>query len=472
MMKKILPILFLFLASCNHLPAVGEDYKKPEIEMPSKWDSLQNDELALEKIEQAWWLNFQDPVLERVIDMAIKNNRNLKIAQSRVLEARANLKAETSKLGPTASASGSASRKNNFVNPATPETHTIFNLFTAGFDALWEFDLFGANRRSRQAAKASFEAAQEEKNYTLISLIAEVVKNYSDLRLAQNQLFFQKRIDASYQEIIALDKEKKEAGLLGEIEFSRIKMALLSSKSDLADAEAKLASALYNLEFLLGKKPGEMRDFFGEMNEVPILRKDLVLDAPASLLLNRPDIRQAERQLQVAVELKGYSIAQIFPKISLSGFFGFYSTQSGELFKKSNNVFSAQAQLSTPILDFGGVIAGMKMAEERKQQALLTYQDAVYKALSDAESSIASFIAEYEKLALNLQSYELSKMLAELDYKRCKEGLISYRDRVYSYIDFLQAEQKLDAAKAEFLVKTVALYKALGGGWEISEKEN
>ena len=467
-MRFFFPLIFLLISACGFVPPVGEKYKKPETKMPKAWNSGENN---FAKIEQDWWKNFDDPILNQAIAIAIENNYDFKIAQSRVLEARSNVTSETSKLGPKVSASAGASRQNNYIIPIAPKSRKIYDLFTAGFDASWELDLFGGNYRSRQAAKALLEASNEAKNYILVSLIAEVVKNYSDLRAAQKKLFLQKEIENSYSEIVELNEQKKLVGLLSEIDFGRLKIAMLNSKSDLADAEAQNIVALYNLEELLGKKPGTMKEFFGDAAEVPTLRKKIIIDAPVSLLENRPDIKQAEHELAASVELKGYALAQLFPKISLSGFLGFYSTKSGSLIQPSSRAFSSGTKVTMPILDFGGVWAGKKIADQRKKQALLSYEEKVNKALMDVESSFANFAAEDKKLIIHSESFKISTMINDLNYQRYENGIISYVEYLQSKIDKLKAEQKLTAVKADFVNKTVAVYKSLGGGWEFNKTE-
>ncbi|MES2962016.1 MAG: TolC family protein [Pseudomonadota bacterium] len=467
-MKYFFLLTFLFFTNCRYLPPIGEKYKKPETKMPTVWDSVKKDENSeYGEIEKNWWENFQDPILNKIIELAVKNNHDFKIAQSRVVEARANVTTATSELGPKVNATASASRKNNYIIPFAPDTHTIFNLFTAGFDASWEIDLFGANYRSRQSAKALFEASDEARNYILVSLIAEVVKNYSDLRAAQNELFLQKQIDVARVMILQLNESKKSAGLLSDIDLGPIKIAMLDSKSDLLESEARVAIALYNLEFLLGKRPGEMKNFFGEIGEVPVLRKGVIVDAPVSLLRNRPDIKQAEREFAAATEMESYSVARVFPKLSLGGFFGFYNTKSQNLLQSSSRVFSADAQITMPVLDFGGVFAGIKIADERKKQALITYEEKVNKALLDVESSMIGFIKESQKFDLIMQSGEVQEMVHKLNSRRQNSGLMAQVDYLQSQLNLLQSEKKLNSERLEFAKKTVALYKSLGGGWEV-----
>jgi multidrug efflux system outer membrane protein len=465
-MKKIF-VLFFFLTSCAYLPPVGENYKKPESVMPSVWNN--SPKTVFEKIEQQWWKNFHDPILNQIIEIAIKNNYDYKIAQSRVMEARANVALKDSDYAPKITGTTSASRRNTFINPINPDQHMIFNLFTAGFDATWELDLFGSTYRASKAAEALFEASDDAKNYVLISLIAEVVKNYSDLRASQNQLFFSKQINAIYQDIFEISQNKKAAGLLSDIDLAAVETDTISSEKDLADAEARVALALYNLEFLLGKRPGEMKNFFGEIGEVPLLEKNIFATAPAAILQNRPDIRQAEREFASAFEMKNYSIAEIFPKISLSGFLGFYNTKPNRLVRSNSRVFSSGAQIDVPLLNLG-VFAGIKISEERKKQALLTYEEKINQALVDVESSMVNFSKEKKKFSLSLRGFEIYKTVNELNQKRYNQGLISDIELLKSRAEFLRRSQLLNDSKFELSSKTAALYKSLGGGWNVEEK--
>ena len=477
--KVFYPTCFLFLLSCVLIPPVGESYKKPEIKSPKSWLNFFNQEekenkndepTEFEKSELSWWHKFGDDTLNYLVEEALENNYDYRLAQSRVVEARSNITAKTANLLPQASAKASGTRFNSFFNPVNPSQHPIINFFTAGFDASWELDLFGGNYRARQAAKALHEASNEAKNYILVSLIAEVVRNYTELRKFQNQLEAQKMISAFYDEIIALAQEKRDVGLLSEIDFNRLNIEALNNQSDLTIIRSQADTALYNLEFLLGKNPGEMKEMLERKIEIPIFNRNLLVKAPASLLRDRPDIKQAERELAAAHANIGYALAQVFPKISLTGFFGYNNTKSGNLIAPQSRVFSSGVQVSQSFNALG-VIAGYKIAKAKKSQALINYEATVNKALLDVESSLSSYSNELTRFDLSSRSFVSSQIINNLNRAKFDQGLISYSDFLKSQIEYLKSKQEFDQRKSDFVFKTVAVYKALGGGWQVLDKK-
>ncbi len=465
---------FILIASCG-IFSVGGNYKKPKTKMPKNWieaknsNSLENNEKSLKEIdvkENQWWKNFDDPVLNKIIKKAIANNYDYKIAQSKVIEARANLTSATSDLFPKSNLKSSAQRGNNYFNFFNEGSkNQIVNFFSVGFDSSWEIDLFGANKSSQEAAKALFEASEESRNYILTSIIAEVAKNYVQFREAQNQLFVKQQINKIYEEILKLDQEKQKAGMISEVDSSKAEIILINNKSEISALEAKVEILRYNLENLLNCKAGSMKKILQKSSEVPLIKKNIIIDAPVSLLQNRPDIKQSERELAATFALKKYAFAQVFPKISLTNFLGFNNTQSGNVFQSSSKVFSVGASASMPVLNFGGVIAGYKISKEREKRAFLSYKNKVNNAIVEVESAMVDFLKEDENLVLKISQLQLSQKVLDLNLAKYQSGIISNSDYLKSQIDFLNSEEKLILSSASLSIKTIALYKSLGGSW-------
>lgn len=477
-MKLFQLLTILSLTSCGFWP-VGPDYKKPKTQLPKNWQATQNIKSSekeqisnFEKSEYDWWKNFQDPILDKIVKIAIAQNYDYQIAQSRVMEARANVLSANSDLGPKGSLKASGSRGNNYFNFFSPKSkNKIVDFFSTGFDVSWELDLFGANYRSRQAAKALNEASDDAKNYILISLIAEVVKNYAEVRASQNDLLIEQKIAKYYEEISNLNKDRNNVGILSDIDFGHIRINRINSEINLAEAKSRSKIAIHNLEILLGQRPNSMQKILSEVNPVPILRNPAIVEAPLSILRNRPDIRQAERELEAATALKGVAIAQVFPKVSLTGFLGFNNTRPGNVLQSSSKVFSTGAQASMPVLNFGGIVAGYRISEEHRKQALLNYKSKINQALSDVETSLINFSKEEEKLDLSQEKFEISQIISHLNKERYKKGIILYANYLMAEIEFLQTSKSLNQAKLDFSEKTISLYKSLGGGWQNLEEK-
>ncbi len=451
---------------------VGENYKAPEITLKNSWinQKISENKEGFVASEISWWKNFNDPILEQIVVIALENNYSYQTAQSKVFEARANVDLKNSDLLPKASASLNPSRRNNFFNPINPANRPIINFFTAGFDASWEIDLFGGNRRAKRAAKNLAEASNEAKNYLAISLIAEIVRSYSNLRLAQNKLMLQKEISNFYQEIFEISQKKAKSGLIGVIDLNNIKIEMLNNQQELSIAEAEAEIALYSLELLLGKGPKEMEELLKKNAKVPLIKQEIIAATPFDVVRNRPDVKQAERELAASVELKGFALAQVFPKISLNGFLGFVGPKQQNLFTKQGQSFSIGNTITMPVLNFGGLSSQIKASEQRKQQALLNYQMAVNQALFDVESSLVAFLKGKEKFDFANQAYQANLQNYQLNEKRYKNGLISHLEFLRLEIALRKAKLELINVRLDFSNKTVALYKALGGGWQLKDK--
>lgn len=472
-MRYISLVTILFFTSCSFFK-VGPDYKAPETKFGEHFAqgkgarSIQKVKLdKFQAVQYNWWREFHDDILDQIIKIALVNNYDYKIAQSRVIEARANVAAQHSKSAPKVDLKTSGSRRSDYFNFFSPGIkNKPVSFFSAGFDASWELDLFGKNYRSKEAARSLYEASMDAKNYVIVSLISDVVKNYSQVRAAQSDYLTQSRINKCYKEILALSKQKKNAGILGEIDLTKMRTDAINSNIKLLDAKTKIKTSLYSLAILLGKRPSEIQQIISHKGLVPILINPVIVDAPISLIRNRPDIRQAERELEFATAQKGVAIAEAFPDVSLGGFFGLNTTKFSSWPKSSSRVFAGGLNASVPLINFGGILAGYKIAEERRTQALLKYKSQVNQALNEVESSLVKFINEDKKFDLNIEKIRIEKNTLKLKKERYRRGISSYPQYLNSHIAFLEKQRELNKNRLDFTIHTIALYKSLGGGWQ------
>ncbi len=462
-MKFLLILTLLFSTSCKVIPRVGKDYKKPEIAIIENWRDIKLNKSQIKEIN--WWKNFEDENLEKLITILLEKNHSLRIARQRIIESRANVTIKNSALFPSVSASASASRGNNYFNPVNQNNRPIVNLFDAGFDASWELDLFGTNYRAKEAAKALWQASENEKNYLIVSLIAEFSSNYFNFLAVQKQINLQKTINKNYQELIEISKQKQQVGLIGEIEFNNFKILALEQQKQIKNLENLQNQYLSNLEFLLGFQPSQSGDLFSKSNDLPSLKEDFTAQIPAQIIANRFDVANAERQLAASVALSGNALGQIFPKISLNAFLGFFSNSTGSVFKPNSQVFSSSANFITPIIDFGGVFAGIKSTKAKEKQALIAYEEAINKALKEVQIAMIDYYKAREELTFLDEIYQMQKSINNLDKQRLQEGLIAKFDLINSEILLLQKQQNQIKSKLNFLLKTTSLYKSLGGAF-------
>lgn len=450
-MKILHLLIFLIITSCsNHFMASA---KKDELKIYQEKDDLK----ILKNIEYNWWNNFDDPILDKIIKIVISDDYDYKNVQDRIILARNNLNFSESQNQITNSNSKIGIAKNSFYN---------------GFDAGWELDLFGVNGRSKNAAKTLFETSNDSKNYILVSLISEILSNYSQIKAAQNNIIIEEKILKYYSEILKVSSATNSLESFENIGSKPIKTEIINSRINLAEAKSKIKILSKNIELLLGQN-NDLEKLLNESKNIPILNDEIILEAPLVLLRNRPDIKNAEKDLTSNSGLENIAIDKIFPRISFSSFLGFKSKKFDN--SKSFNEELEIKNLSIAELNFNAIIAENKLSKEN-QKALLDYKSKVFAALRDIEFSLSNFVKEKEKFNFNAEKFLLAQKILNLNKEKYLTGLISYEEYLSNEIDFLKLEKEKINSKLLFFSKSIAVYKSLGGGWEIvkqnSIKEN
>lgn len=454
---------------------VGPDYVKPEPLAPQTWKEFRADkgkknvDVSVEKSkDQAWWSHFHDPVLDDLLDRAVKNNLALQIVGARIAESRALWLGSKSKLFPDLSTHGGGQRgRNNF--PGSPFTQA-YSVTEAKLDMSWELDLFGKTRREMEAAEATVEATVELKNKELVSLFAEIAKTYITIRNLQNQIRITQENIVTQESSLRLTQKQLDAGQTNKLDVLRADSQLWSTKSQLPYFEAALARAKYQMEFLIAAQPGTLDEIFQKNAPIPVAKLTVVLGAPADILRQRPDIRYAERQLAAATASQGVAIAQQYPKISLTGLLGFQSGGSDLLFQTSHRSWGGAAGAMIPIFNFGRIQSGIDAADARQQQAFLSYQQAVLGALAEIEGAFVAYFKEAERYQALVKNVASMREAVKLAQKRYQEGFSSFLEVLDAERTLYTSESQLAQSAADVSLNLVAVYKALGGGWDFSWK--
>ncbi len=462
--------LSFLLSACM----VGPDYQKPETVLPNAWisapDKPNQNHLT---IDQAWWKNFHDPVLNQLITKAATNNFDVKIAETRITQARASQEAATAALFPVGEMIANANRQSNQIGfpSSAPSTLTgalkkPFNIFKTGFDASWELDLFGGHRREAESAKAELEASALSRDDLVISLLAEVAATYIEIRQYQAQLSLaQQTIDADVK-TTTITQQRVELGESAGVDIARVESQLQRDQAQIPYVSNQLSQAEYRMDVLLGEKPGATHSLVNPIKALPSMDQKLLLAAPASVIAQRPDIRSAERKLASATAQEGVATAKFFPDVSLVGFIGLFNTNAGNLLNVSSKSWSMGANVLWPILSFGSLSANLSGAEARQQEALTKYQKALINALSDVESSVIAY-TEQEKYNQSVEKATAADQnIYGIAVKRYEEGLASYLDVLDVQRKLYSSQNQLTLAKAQTAHTLIAVYKSLGGGWK------
>jgi NodT family efflux transporter outer membrane factor (OMF) lipoprotein len=467
--------ILLLLAGC----AVGPDYKAPESRpqptfasidevgaakpdvAPTATESLSADALA------TWWQNFEDPELDSLIERAIAANLDIKLAEARVREARANLGISESGRFPNIVALGSATRSRtsgNVMDSVIPARTS--NFFNAELDAAYEIDVFGGVRRSVEASEADLGAAIEGQRDILITVLGEVAGSYLDLRGFQQRIALNEEVVASSQGTVDLTTSRFRAGLSADLEVAQAQAQLAERQSVLPTLREGMRAAVYRLSILLGQEPGALYEELSKIGAIPKPPSQVPIGLPSDLLTRRPDIRRAERALASATAQIGVATADLYPRFSLTGTFAFQSSKLDNWADLDSRAWSFGPAVKWNVFSGGRIRSQIQAAGARQEQALYTYDQVVLTSLEEVENSLTSFIQEQSRRAALAAAVDANTRAVNLSTDR-------YRSGVGDFLNVLDAQRQLyltqdELVQSEALVSRnlIALYKALGGGWK------
>jgi outer membrane protein, multidrug efflux system len=454
--------------------AVGPRYQRPKALIPSEWnvDQARGTTIAREPVEQ-WWASFNDPEFDKLIRQAIRSNLDLKTAAARIAEARAERGISNSDLFPTVQAAASATRdrvpvivplagmqKSAKVVPAE------FNNYQAGFDASWEVDIFGRIRRGRQAASADLTAAEDERQAVLVTVLGEVGRVYIELRGFQLRLEIASKNIKTQQDTLALTEARSKAGLATELDVARAKAQLDTTASVVPSLQTGIENSIHRLSVLLGEEPGALRSELLPSSPVPLLPPEVPIGLPSQLLERRPDIRQAESQIVAATARVGEAKSEFFPRVVLSGSAGRQASQLHDITLGLGNFFSAGPTISLPVFTGGRIRSQIRVQDARLEQATIAYRATILSALEETENALISYSQEQsrrERLESAVKSNEEAVQLSSETYRA---GLTDFLSVLDSERELYANEDLLAQSRATQAVNLIALYKALGGGWQ------
>jgi NodT family efflux transporter outer membrane factor (OMF) lipoprotein len=470
-MKRFLQTAVLLAAASPVIaswPKVGPNYQPPQAVVPPSYHQQPGaGGTSTDVAVGNWWSTLNDPGLTSLIDRAVRANLDLKIASSRVLEARAARRVTRADLLPTIASNNSIERVRGLnVGGSSLLLPIETNVFQFGFDSSWEIDLFGGRRRALEAATADVAAIAEARRDTLISLLAEVARNYSELRGFQRRLEITNRNITLQQDSLHLTRVRAEAGLGTQLDVERQTAQLDSTRSLVPSLEAAEIETIHRLGVLLGEEPGTL---LGElMQSKPVLAAPPVIPVglPSDLLKRRPDIRQAEARVAAETARVGVARADLFPKILLNGAAGRQAFGPSGLTLGAGNFFAIGPAISLPIFTSGKVRANIEAQKQRLGQALTEYRSAILRSLEETENSLVEYGHEKERRDRLASAVEASRQATTLANELYTRGLSDFLSVLDAQRQQLAAEDDLVRSDTAVITDLIALYKALGGGWE------
>ncbi|HXG50191.1 MAG TPA: efflux transporter outer membrane subunit [candidate division Zixibacteria bacterium] len=465
----------LALAGC----AVGPDYRRPETPLPARWGNASEPGISMESADLArWWTAFKDPVLDSLVERAVRSNPDLRLAEARIREARATRAATAAGAWPGVDVSGSYTRSRSSEHGsvsrsqgnATQPSQSLGveqDLFRTGFDASWEIDFFGRVRRSVEAADALIEATVEDRRNALVTLLGEVARSYVDLRGFQQRLAVTRANFKAQQDTLELTRVRFTAGLASDLDVARAESQVNTTAAQIPVLEAAIKQAAHRLDVLLGSEPGALWSELSKEAPTPTLPPEALVGLPSELLRRRPDIRGAERRLAAATAQVGAATADLFPRFSLTGAFGLQSVSASDWWSAPSRFWSIGPTLRWPVFDAGRIRANIEVRNAQQEQALRQYEKTILTALEEVENALVSYAREQARHRSLLAAVAANRRAVEMANELYLRGLNDFLNVLDAQRSLYAAENDLAQSRAAMASNLVALYKALGGGWDI-----
>jgi outer membrane protein, multidrug efflux system len=457
------------LAAC----AVGPSYHRPETPVDARFANGGEPGLAEGEPIERYWTSFEDPLLSQLVEDSIAHNRDLQAATANLQAARAARRLAGFDQYPTVNFAGGYTKNLDAAIeipiPGIPQQERQFDAAQAGFDGLWELDLFGRVRRNVEAARADVGASEATLRDARVSVIAEVARDYFILRGLQDQLSLTRRNGDNQLSTVKLTRTRLEAGRGNELDTSRAEAEWQTTLASIPTLEASIGTTLYRLSVLTGRTPTALTGQLEPEAPMPTLPAFNAVGTPERLLRRRPDIRVAERKLAGATARVGVAMGDLFPKVTLTGQVGYWAPTFGEFGQSQSRFYSVGPSISWAAFDMGRVLARIGEARAQTDAALAQYQSAVLGALEDTEGAMITYGRSQSRRDTLKLAAAASDKAADLARKRFEGGLIDFLEVLDAERTALSAELLLSQSRTDAATSLIAVYKALGAGWAIPE---
>jgi multidrug efflux system outer membrane protein len=452
--------LFFFLTGCM----IGPDYKRPTVETPQAWRFDEKE--AMDLANTAWWEQFKDPVLNELVMIALRENKDLMIASARVEEFMGRYGFTRAALFPQLGAAGAAGRQRisevDGPEPLPPGVNPTFDAYQVLLSASWELDIWGKLRRATEAARADLLSTEEARRAVVLTLVTSVAGAYVTLRDLDKQLGISRQTAKTREESYKLFQLRFTGGVISELELSQVKSEYEAALATIPQIEKAIGQQENLISILLGRNPRAIPR--GKTID------ELVLPAvpaglPSDLLERRPDIRQAEQDLIAANARIGVARALYFPTISLTGFLGTSSADLSDLFSGPSKIWSYAVPISVPIFTAGAIEGQVKAAEAIQQQALFGYEKAIQNGFREVDDALIDQNRTREQLKAQLRQIDALRAYARLARLRYDNGYTSYVEVLDAERSLFDVELRYTQTQDLLFQSLVNLYKAMGGGW-------
>lgn len=450
------------LAAC----AVGPDYHEPKVATSDQFVAVDGVQAATGEVEKDFWTSFHDDTLNDLIEQALRENHDIRIAFTHLREARAINGEARLDFAPTITAGADhVETRASERQLSAPNVDRDQSYYDAGFDAFWELDFFGRVRRNYEAQSALVQAAEAGLYDTQVSVTAETARNYFELRGAQERLAVARRNADNQTESLHITQARLDAGRGTQLDVSRAQAQLSATLATIPDLEAAVMRSILRLGVLTGHSPESLLATLGKVQPLPALPETYSIGTPESLLRRRPDIRVAERQLAASTAAIGIAVGDLFPRISFVGHWGFNAAASGDLGNAASETYAFGPSIQWAAFDLGRVHQRIQQREAAADGALAKYQQTVLRALEETDASLTDYAKARVKQEHLQASALASADAARLARARFDSGVADFLTVLDAERTMLDAEDRLAQSQTQTATALLAMYKALGGGF-------
>jgi multidrug efflux system outer membrane protein len=464
-------LYFTILSGCM----VGPNFQRPQTTLPADWVGPITESRSVTPAEAElarWWTLFDDPTLVSLVVTAVDSNLDLKLAEARIRQARAARGVVASGIGPTLDASGAYQHSRTPGAANGKSGGVITDQYQAGFDAGWELDIFGGVRRAIEAADADLQAAVETRLDVLVTLTAEVARNYIDLRAFQQRIAIARQNLAAQKHTAALTHQRFQGGFVGGLDVANAEAQVATTAARIPQLESSARQTIYSLSVLLGRDPGALVEQLSPPAGIPAAPPPIPLGVPSDLLRRRPDIRRAESEIHGATARIGVATADLFPRFTISGSLGLRAGDFSSWFDWASRIWSLGPSASWNLFATGRTRSNIAQQHALQDQSLITYRQTILTALQEVENALIASSKEAEHHRALVEAVGASRKAVGLATTLYTQGHTDFLNVLDAQRSLYASEDSLVQSTASVSTNLVALFKTLGGGWSERQGQN
>jgi multidrug efflux system outer membrane protein len=465
--RSLALILWLFLAILSGC-MVGPNFQRPQTPLPADWAGPTAESRPVTPAEEElarWWTLFDDATLASLVEKAVQSNLDLKQAEARIRQARAARGIVAAGIGPTVDATGAYQHSRAAGSVNGKSEGVITDQYQAGFDAGWELDIFGGVRRAIEAADADLQAALETRRDVLVTLTAEVARNYIDLRAFQERIAISRQNLEAQKHSAALTRLRFQGGFIGALDVANADAQVATTAAQIPLLEASARQSIYSLSVLLGRDPAALIGDLSPVAVIPLAAPSIPLGVPADLLRRRPDVRRAEAEIHAATARIGVATADLFPRFTISGSVGLRAGDFSSWFDWASRIWSFGPSASWNLFEMGRTRSNIEQQQALQDQSLITYQQTVLTALQEVENALIASAKEEEHRRVLREAVSANRKAVDLAKTLYTQGHTDFLNVLNAQRSLYASEDALIRSTGSVSANLVALFKALGGGW-------